>query len=124
MTRWLILKGVLCKNDGSGDLDVEIMKQDLSPITLRRVQNRKALLEWANDLHRARTSFFLFLSGALSSVPQHAHHTRRNGSPVKVLSGKSGVLELISAYTGVVRGRDAKIIRQLTELLPDLILFN
>ena len=29
-------------------------------------------------------------------------------------------MELIGDYVGFVRGREAKIIRQLTELLPDL----
>jgi hypothetical protein len=116
--RWLILNGALCKDDGSGDLDFEIMKQDL--VFVRRRQERKLLLEWATDLHRARTSFLLFLSGALSA-PKHAYSTRRSASPVRILSGKSGVLELISDYTGIVRGREARIIRQLTELLPSLI---
>ena len=37
-----------------------------------------------------------------------------------MLSGKSGVLELIGDYVGFVRGREARIIRQLTELLPDV----
>ena len=116
LSRWLVLKGALCKDDGSRDLNVEIMQQDLDS-TLRIESNecaveRDALLKWATDLHRARTSFLLFLSGACI--------TRRSSSPVKALSGKSGVLELIFDYTGVVRGREAKILRQLTELLPDL----
>ena len=39
-----------------------------------------------------------------------------------VFSGKSGILELIGAYVGTVRGREARIVRQLTELLPDVII--
>jgi hypothetical protein len=35
------------------------------------------------------------------------------------LGGKIGVLELIGDYIGFVRGREASIIRQLTELLPN-----
>ena len=119
-SRWLILNGALCKDDDSGDLDVEVMKEDLGPMhNVARAQEREALLEWATDLHRARFSFLLFMSGA-RSAPQHAYRTRRS-SPLKILSGNSGVMELIGDYTGIVRGREAKIIHQLTDMLPDLI---
>ena len=121
LSRWLILNGALCKDDNSGEFDFEIMKRDLVPklFPRRRGRERMTLLEWANDLHQPRTSFLLFLSGALSA-PQHAYHTRR-ASPLKILSGKSGVMELIGDYVGFVRGREARIIRQLTEMLPNLI---
>ena len=122
LSQWLILNGALCKDDDSGELDVEITKQDLASKYLNHfvlVQEREALLEWANDLHGARTSFLLFLSGALST-PKHTYCTRRNKSQVRILSGESGVFELISDYVGIVRGREACIVRQLTELLPDL----
>ena len=123
LNRWLILNGALCKDVESGELDVEIAWQDLG-VRYGRNSNsfkeRKALLEWANDLHRPRTSFFLFLSGA-HSAPQHAYSTRRSTSPLRILSGKSGVMELIGDYVGFVRGREARIIRQLTELLPNLL---
>ena len=121
LRRWLILNGALCKDDDSGDLDVEVMKEDLGPIhnTSIRAQEREALLEWATDLHRARFSFLLFMSGA-RSAPQHAYRTRRS-SPLKILSGNSGFMELIGDYIGIVRGREATIVHQLTEMLPDLI---
>ena len=122
VNRWLILNGALCKDDDS-DLDVEIMERDIDPNHRTYVvcaKERKVLLEWANELHRARTSFLLFLSGALSR-PKHAYRTRRSKSAVRILSGKSGVLELIGDYVGIVNGREARIIRQLTEMLPDLI---
>ena len=38
--------------------------------------------------------------------------------PVNRLVGAPGVLEMIADYVGVVRGREARIIRQLTEILP------
>ena len=119
LSRWLILNGALCKDDDSGKLDVEIMKEDLrlNTISSWRVKERELLLDWATDLHRPRTSFLLFLSGALSA-PKHAYSTRRSASPVRILSGKSGILELIGDYVGFVRGREARIIRQLTEMLP------
>ena len=121
LSRWLILNGALCKGNDSGDLDVEIMRRDIGGGLPWRIRERKALLEWANGLHRPRTSFLLFLSGTLSSPQQHPCNTRRTASPLQLLGGKPGILELIGDYVGFVRGREACIIRQLTEMLPDLI---
>ena len=119
VNRWLILNGALCKDDDSGELDGEIMKCDLYVDCSWLVKEIELLLEWANDLHRPRTSSLLFLSGALSR-PKHTYSTRRNVSPVQLLAGKSGTLELIGDYVGFVRGREARIVRQLTEMLPDI----
>ena len=114
-----MLSGALCKDDDSGELDLETVQRDLG-VNHRLVNERKALLEWANDLHGARTTFLLFLSGALSR-PQHACSTRRNVSHLQLLAGNPGIRELIGDYVGFVRGREARIIRQLTEMLPNLI---
>ena len=131
LSKWFIMNGALCKDDGSGDLDFEKMQVELFmhfPI-LPLKEGRKALLEWATDLHGARTSFLLFLSGALPPP----HHTGIRKlldmmrcacsigqvvQPLHLLVGKPGVLELVGDYVGVVRGREARIIRQLTEMLP------
>ena len=43
------------------------------------------------------------------------------GREVRLLRGESSVLELIGDYVGFVRGRKARIVRQLTELLPDFL---
>ena len=118
--RWLMLNRALCKDDDSGDLDIEIMRRDLGGAYPWLAKGRKALLEWANDLHRARTSFLLFLSGALS-WPKHACNTRRTVSPLRLMAGKSGIFETIGDYVGIVCGREARIIRQLTEMLSKLI---
>ncbi len=118
ISNWLILNGALCKDDDSGELDVEIMKKDIDHSWL--IEERELLLEWANNLHRPRTSFLLFLSGALSG-PNHGYSTRRIVSPLQLLAGQPGLRELIGDYVGFVRGREARIIRQLTEMLPDLI---
>ena len=37
------------------------------------------------------------------------------------MGGNPGIFETIGAYVGFVRGREARIIRQLTEMLPKLI---
>ena len=41
--------------------------------------------------------------------------------PLAVFAGTSGILELIGEYVGIMRGREARIVRQLTELLPGVI---
>jgi len=123
LNRWLILNGALCKNDESGKLDIETAWEDLCVRygrTSPSFQERKALLEWATDLHRPRTSFLLFLSGAYSA-PKDACSTRQNVPPLQLLAGKPGILELIGDYVGFVRGREARIVRQLTKLMPGLI---
>ena len=139
LIRWFILNGALCKDDNLGDLDVEKMKADLDSIwghmPRRRVRTeRAALLTWANDLHRARYSFLLFLSGSLTAprLAQPAGSPPRTVSPLQCFGGVPEVLEQIGRYAGhrqyhgwsydagLVRGREARIIRQLTELLPGL----
>jgi hypothetical protein len=118
LIRWFILNGALCKDDDSGDLDAEAMKQDLG--NSWQVEERKVLLEWATDLHRARTSFYLFLQGALP-VPMHATSTHQSPCPLKLMGGNPGIFETIGAYVGIHLGREARIIRQLTEMLPKAI---
>lgn len=60
------------------------------------------------------------------SSDQHQHlwtnliYGKERACPVDRLVGSFGVLEMIGDYFGVVRGREARIIRQLTEILPDL----
>ena len=123
LSQWLILNGVLCKDDESGKLDFGTALQDLGVRYGRNSYSfpeRKALLEWANDLHGARTSFLLFLTGTLSG-PKHAHSSRRTVPPLHFLGGNPGIRELIGDYVGLVRGREARIVRQLTEMLPDLL---
>ena len=41
-------------------------------------------------------------------------------TPVKLLRGKRGILELISEFVGVMHGREAFILRQLREILPNI----
>ena len=152
VSRWLILKGALCKDDGSGDLDLGLIEKDI-----RSAYKRRKFLEWSNRLNQAREAFLVFLAGTLSppdyshsslrnllvqklqseeatdrilgSLPSSQHHQlwgdllaagEQRACPVSSLSGKSGVLETIYDFLGIVRGREARIVRQLTEVLPDL----
>ena len=139
MTRWLVLNGALCNENTRGELDIRVMRKDITG-----VEKRQLLLEWANDLQNARASFLTFLIGTLSpaehmyspsslrrllvmklgseqatdrlldSLPIDQYRQlwdellaasdRGRPSYLKLLSGKSGILELV--------------IRQLVEVLP------
>ena len=152
VSRWLILNGALCKDDDSGELDVETMMHDLGRQLESSIERHK-LLQWAREHHQSRSSFDVFLMGTLSAptyseaklreslfarihsseavdrllgnTPSHQYpllwgeiFPQRIGCPLKVFAGKSGILELIGDYVGILRGREARIICQLTEILP------
>jgi len=115
MSRWLILKGALCKDGSSGDLDFALLRNDLNRY-FSAIEERQVLLEWASEHHRTREAFLAFLTGSHSS--SHSPSASRNLA--KTLHGLPGVLETISDFAGVLKGREARIIRQLAEILPDL----
>jgi len=120
---WLILNGAFCRNGNEhGLLEVKKLKTSLGPMNLKIwsrstfANGRRHLLEWAVERHEARTSFLTFLNGT---------HPRQEGkiSPFLVsLNGKPGILELIADYSGPPLGREARIVRQLAELLPGVCL--
>ena len=152
--RWLILRGALCTDGDTGDLDVGLMRDSLNRHN-GSARERPELLKWAREHHQSRSSFGVFLMGTLSAPTYSVTKLRnellaRNRSekvvdrilanipsdecrllwddlfprhvcPLAVFAGKSGILELIGDYVGIMRGREARIIRQLTELLPGLI---
>ena len=154
VSRWLILRGALCKDDDTGDLDADLMEEDLNQF-YDAAEERPELLKWARQHHQCRVALHVFLMGTLSAptysvtklrneflgrirsekvvdrllrdIPQDEYRLLwddlfpRRGCPLAVLAGKSGVLELIGDYVGTMRGREARIIRQLTELLPGVI---
>ena len=123
LSRWMILKGAICESNGSGELDAEVMEEDLGDsrqiFSHRHSREREKLLKWAQELYQRRKSFSIFLKGPLFRPKLHSYHTRRSSSPLRILSGNPGLLERIGDFAGVVRGREARIVRQLVEVLPD-----
>ena len=119
--QWLILNGALCQDNDNefGLLDVGKLERSLG--RARRIQSsrekfanaRRDLLQWAVELHQTRTSFLTFLCGTLS-------RQGRVDPPLVSLGGSSGIMEPVADYLGVIRGREARIIRQLVELLPSI----
>ena len=135
VSRWLILNGALCQDDGY--MGHSFVEEELQPRHLalsttprqgannrderrRRENEGKRLLKWALDLHQTHSLFLVFLSGVLPSSDAEGDSPHRNFSPLQCFGGKPGVLELIGDFAGVVRSHEAPIIRKLTELLPDI----
>ena len=109
VSQWLILNGALCCQDynDSGQIDEVVLKRDLS------IDSRPMFLSWAQDELKIRNNFLFFLYG--TSTSQHKQqHLFFNGN-------KSGIMENIADYVGIVRGRDLRIIRQLASILSTLI---
>jgi hypothetical protein len=150
LSRWMILRGALCKDDGTGDLDVNLVRSSLNCFA-DSVAERRRLFEWAKEHHQSRSSLKTFLMGTLPA-PEYSATQLRNAllaricseevvdmilrhttpdqhrlfwvdlfahrvCPLVVFSGKSAIFELIGEYVGIMRGREARIIRQLTEPL-------
>ena len=125
---WLILMGALCRDDGSGEIDIARLKQNLVlrsedyPFYTQRVHElnkwRKLLLQWLIKLQQSRSSFLIFMMGTFASHADTVH--RISNSSGTSLNGQQGILRLISSFVGVARGREARIIRQLTEILPGI----
>ena len=151
VSRWLILKGALCKDDDTGALGVGLMRNSLNRFD-GSTEEQRELLEWAEEHHQTRSSFIMFSMGTLSK-PQYSATKLRDALMAKIgtsagvdeilantppdqyrllwdnmfpqcvpaIAGKSGILNLIGDYIGIMRGREARIIRQLTELLPGVM---
>ena len=120
LIQWLILNGALCQDGNeSGILDAERMKTSFGRASKFQSSRklfanaRKDLFEWAIGHHQTITSFLSFLCGTLSR--------QGKADPALVsLGGNSGIMERVADYSGVIRGREARIIRQLVELLPGI----
>ena len=120
LTRLFILNGALCQDDQASEIDVEKMMQHLTCSTNASfffgsgmfAEGRQRLLQWSNGLQQERSSFITFLMGTL------AHSN--SASSVGLLSAQPGICELIGKFVGVIHGREARIVRQLTELLPSV----
>ena len=102
-----------------GNLSLTFLMGTLSPAeysasSLRKLLVKKLTSEQATDR-------------LLKSLPIDEHRQLWNEllassdrqRTLTFLSGKSGILELVCGYVGIVRGREARIIRQLVEVLPD-----
>jgi hypothetical protein len=99
---WLILNGALCQNDSSTIGDT-IMKRDLDP------HYRYKIVLWAQETVQFHNTFIIFLGGTISTS------SPVDSSPLQSFNGKSGIMELIGDYAGVVRGSKLRMLRQFVD---------
>lgn len=131
---WMIRHGAFARADGSGGVDDATMRDDLYPN--RRCwmfDKRLNILVWARMFVAAHDTFRLFLKGTIlssSSIrrrhPSNDYGTRSkcvkvSPSPVALLKGTSGILEMIAAYVGTPKANDVRTVRQLIDLLSTFI---
>ena len=125
LTKWLILKGALCLDDDPGKIDHDRMADDLTLCTdIDLIDARPLLLRWAQNMVQTHDAFLLFKK--FSSSPDtplkslsREHHAK--SSCLKMLNGKSELVQLIGDFVGFARGNELRIVRQLSTCLPSFI---
>ena len=118
VARWLILRGALCHtctrntDEYSSDkVDITRLRNDLTYCPTSTTHNERAyLFEWVEEMLQSRGGFDTFLMGTAKSVG------RRH--PLRMLSGNRDILERIHHFSGIIRGKEVRILRQLKSMLP------
>lgn len=129
LAHWLILRGAVCSNVATGEIDREVLRRDLD--SHRYWDERSRLLEWARSYVQTHHNFMVFLGGTLSDNNCEERKSDANeqqedsSSPLQSLRGKPGVFELIADYVGFGRSkRDLRLMRgfaaELEEFLKDV----
>ena len=132
VARWLILNGALASRDDNVIDDI-VMRRDLRQSRAWDEDRRLAILAWARDAVTTHdTVKVLLLTGTMvpTSVfrrhPNNPYATRSNkrrrksSSPLVMLKGKSGILELIARYVSGTK-QQLRTLRRFNVLLPVFI---
>jgi len=137
--QWLTLNGALSspRDDVDGGVidDLTIRNNVHPPNHYWTLDKRVTLLLWAQDAVTTHDNFQVFLTGTIIPFtsfrrhPKNEYATRSkrtkvspsSSSPLVMLKGKSGILELISNYVGTPKPQELRIFRQLIRLLPTFI---
>jgi len=135
MAKWLIWKQALSTHDSveGGGIDDAIMRRDFRQSRTWDEDRRLAILVWTRDVITTHaTVTFLLLTGTIVPTslyrrhPNNPYATRSNkrmkksSSPLVMLKGKSGILELITHYVSGTP-QQLRTLRQLLTQLPALI---
>ena len=81
--------------------------------SLHRFEERKRLLQWAENVCDDHTAFNTFLHGTLSRIS----NKERPLSPARFLEGHEGLRKKIADYVGVITGRNLRRVRGTVEPL-------
>ena len=130
--KWLILDGALSPDD-DGVIDATTVMNNVRPLSGIKwdYDKRLPLLSWVQDAVAAHDNVKVFLTGTIvpaSSFRRHPENpyatrskrTKVAPSPLVLLKGKSGILEVIAHYVaGTPQQRHT--LRQLMDRLPAFI---
>ena len=139
VAQWLIRNRALSlSSDDAGVIDVATMRRDLLPHRIFEnwsYDRRLTVLSWAQDAVTNHDNVELFFKGTIIPAasfrrhPKNEYATRSkriklsssSSSLLVMFKGKSGILELISKYTGNPKPQELRIFRQLLVRLPAFI---
>ena len=132
---WLIRKQALSTHDdgNGGGIDDAIMRRDLRQSRIWEDDQRLTVLSWARDVITTHdTVKVLLITGTIVPTslfrrhPNNPYATRSNkrrktsSSPLVMLKGKAGILELIAHYVAGTP-QELRPLRQLLTQLPAFI---
>ena len=120
VVQWLLQNGALAPRDAvdGGGIDVMVMRTDLSPTPTNgsRVtwdyDKRRTVLSWAHNVVTAHENITVVLTGT---------HSKSSSSPLHVLQGKSGVLQVIADSAGYPTRHEVRLCRALFQRLSAFI---
>ena len=111
--RWLILHGAI-PEDREGNPCATFMSTAFETFdNTVRINERKRLLRWAENVCGDHESFTTFLHG---THPRISDKERRL-SPARFLEGNEGIRKKIAGYAGVLTGRNLRRVRGIVEPL-------
>ena len=82
-----------------------------------RINERKRLLQWAENVCGDHAAFTTFLRGTFSRISDK----ERPLSPARFLDGHEGFRKKIADYVGVVAGRNLRTVRGIVEPLKNAL---
>ena len=85
-------------------------------LLLLQDDKRQTVLSWARNAVTTHDHVLLCLLATME-----VSSSSSSSSPLAKLNGKSGLLELVAAYTGYPKVNDLRIVRQLLAILPTFI---
>ena len=120
IVRWLVLKGALCANDSSEEIDGDrFYRHNRSKSNYlfanELLSTRERLVDWAEEVTRTHASIIMFLQGTLPPAPEMDRRCN-----LQCFSGHPGIRKHICSFVGqeVTKKKHLNILRQIKGALP------
>ena len=135
IVHWMIRKQALSTHDSvdGGGIDDKVMRRELHQSRFWRDDRRLTILSWTRDAITTHdTVELLLLTGTIVPTSLYRRHPnnpyatrsnkrrRKSSSPLVMLKGKSGILELIARYVSGTK-QQLRTLRRFNVLLPVFI---